>query len=251
MTVNHDVVGSSPTAGVLIKEHPKRVFFFVIDKNRRCNQMKKTKILFDLDGTIIEPSQGIFQSVNYAMEKMNRIKLSNETLKTFVGPPLEESFVSLGMSLKEAKEAISYYRVFYRETGIYLFIAYEGIEEVLTTLSKNNQLYLATSKPELFAKVILESLNYSQYFTGIYGANLEGTRSKKADVIRHAFKESNIVERNQVVMIGDRKHDIIGAVENNIESIGVLYGFGDKEELQTAGATKIAASVKDLLVILS
>ncbi len=213
--------------------------------------MKKSYILFDLDGTIIEPSEGIFQSINYAMKKMNRPELSLSVLKTFIGPPLEDSFGSLGMTAEEAKDAIFYYREFYQETGIHLFTVYEEIEMVLKTLSQEKQIYLATSKPEVFAEIILKKLNFHQYFSGIYGANLEGTRSHKADVIRYVMEQATISAVDQVVMIGDRKHDIIGANKNNIESIGVLYGFGDKKELEDAGATKLAAEVSDLLVILN
>ena len=118
--------------------------------------MKKSYILFDLDGTIIEPSQGIFQSINYAMKKMNRPELSLSVLKTFIGPPLEDSFRSLGMTAEEAKDAIFYYREFYQETGIHLFTVYEEIEMVLKTLSQEKQIYLATSKPEVFADIILK-----------------------------------------------------------------------------------------------
>ncbi|MHC5268267.1 HAD family hydrolase [Enterococcus sp. LJL98] len=213
--------------------------------------LKKKYLLFDLDGTIIEPSQGIYQSVNYAMSKLGRERLLEETLRTFIGPPLEDSFMGLGMNISEAQEAISYYREYYREKGILQLNAYPGIKTVLQELAKKSQLYLATSKPEPFAEHILEHLEYTQYFTGIYGANLSGTRSKKADVIKRVFEQSKIADYDQVVMIGDRKHDIIGAKENGIDSIGVLYGFGSELELKEAGATELVESVQDLLSLLS
>lgn len=212
--------------------------------------MKKEKILFDLDGTIIDPSEGIFKSVLYSLEKMQWERPSDTYLKSFIGPPLIDSYVGLGMTQTQAEQAIAYYREQYSQEGIFLMHPYEGIESVLAELSASKELYLATSKPDVFARQILEHLNFSQYFKGIYGANLEGTRSKKADVIRHVFVEAEIEVFDEVVMIGDRLHDIIGAVENNIESIGVLYGFGDQKELEDAGATQIVADTFDLLQII-
>ena len=212
--------------------------------------MKKSYILFDLDGTIIEPSQGIFQSINYAMKKMNRPELSLSVLKTFIGPPLEDSFRSLGMTAEEAKDAIFYYREFYQETGIHLFTVYEEIEMVLKTLSQEKQIYLATSKPEVFAEIILKKLNFHQYFSGIYGANLEGTRSHKADVIRYVMEQATISAVDQVVMIGDRKHDVEAAKAHSVDSVGVLWGYGNQEELENEGATYIAVNANELRQLL-
>ena len=212
--------------------------------------MKKDKILFDLDGTIINPSEGIFKSVRYSLMRMDWMTPSEKVLKSFIGPPLLDSYIGLGMTEEQAEEAIGHYRKLYSKEGLYLMSPYAGIEEVLIELSKTKELYIATSKPDVFASQILDHLGFSQYFRGIYGANLEGTRSKKADVIRHVFEEAKIESSNDVVMIGDRMHDIIGALENNIESIGVLYGFGDEKELKKAGATEIVADTLDLLQLI-
>ncbi|MFC4711121.1 HAD hydrolase-like protein [Enterococcus eurekensis] len=212
--------------------------------------MKKTQILFDLDGTIIDPSEGIFKSILYSLDKMQWEHPSNDSLKSFIGPPLVDSYVELGMTKEEANKAVGYYRELYSQEGLYLMQPYTGIQKVLIELAKTKEIYLATSKPDVFAKQILDYLNFSQYFKGIYGANLEGTRSKKADVIRYAFDESKIESLEEVVMIGDRMHDILGASQNNIESIGVLYGFGDEKELKKAGATRIIADTLDLLKII-
>ncbi|NLM66223.1 MAG: HAD-IA family hydrolase [Enterococcus sp.] len=212
--------------------------------------MKKDFLLFDLDGTIIEPSHGIYQSINYALSKMKRAILSEEQLRSFIGPPLHDSFVSLGMSKEEASEAIQHYREMYQKEGLYLMHPYPQIDQVLAKLSNKKKLFLATSKPESFAKEILDYLHFSQYFTMIGGANLEGTRSKKAEVIQHVFAQERSIDKSTAVMIGDRKYDIIGANENAIDSIGVLYGFGTKEELQEAGATKIVESPLELLSLM-
>lgn len=212
--------------------------------------MKKDKILFDLDGTIIDSSNGIYKSVNYAMVKMGKKELPEDVLKTFIGPPLLDSFIHTGMSQKEANLAISYYREMYQKEGMFLVTPYDGIEETLKGLSKKKELFVATSKPEYFAIKILENLSFNQYFKGIYGADLEGTRSEKTAVIYYALLMERIETLSKVVMVGDRKHDILGAKEHNLDSIGVLYGFGDEEELQNAGATQIISRPIDLLKII-
>ena len=211
--------------------------------------MKKTKILFDLDGTIIDSSRGIFASLNYAMKEMNRKPLDLETLRSFIGPPLAESFIKTGMTKEEAKEAVDHYRTLYKKEGMYQVSPYDGIEEALAQLAKRYKLYLVTSKPEFFAVKIIHHLGFAEFFKEIYGADLDGIRSDKKAVIHDALKAEKVEELSTVVMIGDRAHDIVGAKENNIDNIGVLYGFGDKEELMNAGAQKIVAKPRDLLDI--
>lgn len=211
--------------------------------------MKKKYIFFDLDGTIIDGSKGIYSSVNHAMTRMNRPPFNEEILRTFIGPPLLDSFIDHGMTEEEAQKAIMYYREVYRETGVYEMFAYEGIIETLQLLSQSHKLYLATSKPEFFAKKILDALSCSQYFTGIYGSDLEGKRSDKAAVIAYALESAEITKPDEVVMVGDRKHDCIGAEKHGIECVGVLYGFGSKEELKKAGAKEIVTTPYELIQI--
>lgn len=211
--------------------------------------LKKTKILFDLDGTIIDSSQGIFASLNYAMKEMNRNPLDEKTLKSFIGPPLVESFAKTSMTEEEAKEAVDHYRTLYKKEGMYQVRPYADIEEVLTQLAERYELFLATSKPEFFAVKIIHHLGFAEFFEGIYGADLDGIRSEKRAVIHDTLKAEKVEELSTVVMIGDRAHDIVGAKENNIDNIGVLYGFGDKKELMNAGAQKIVAKPRDLLDI--
>lgn len=216
---------------------------------KELNFLEKTKLLFDLDGTIIDSSRGIYASLNYAIKEMNRSPLPQKTLKTFIGPPLMESFLNIGMSEDEAKEAIDHYRTLYKEKGMYQVTPYQGIEKVLTQLAEKYELFIATSKPEFFAVKIMNHLDYMKFFNGIYGADLKGVRSDKKGVIHDALKAEKIGDLSTVVMIGDRAHDITGAKENGIDSIGVLYGFGEKKELIEAGAQKIISKPTDLLDI--
>lgn len=209
--------------------------------------MKKAHILFDLDGTIIDSSEGIFNSINYAMKKLVKEELSLEVLKTFVGPPLQDSFERIGLSEENAALAVTYYRELYSTEGIYQAKPYDEIEKTLAELSKCQKLYLATSKPEFFAKKILEHLGFTEYFTGIYGADLEGLRIAKADVIAYALRNAKLEDKETIVMIGDREHDILGAKINSVDSIGVLYGFGSQKELSQAGADEIIEKPEELL----
>lgn len=210
-------------------------------------------ILFDLDGTISDPGIGITNSVAYALEKFN-IKVKERTeLYKFIGPPLQDSFAQFyGFNEKECENAITYYREYFKERGLYENELYDGMEQLLKDIrNAGKKIILATSKPEKFAVEILEYFKIEQYFDMIAGATMDSSRSKKADVIAYALKESGIEDLSSVVMVGDREHDIFGAKENGIASIGVLYGYGDREELQNAGALHIVETVdelKDLLL---
>lgn len=205
-------------------------------------------ILFDLDGTLTDPAIGITNSIMYALEKYG-IKVSDRSqLYKFIGPPLWDSFEKYyGFSKEEAKQAVEYYREYYRDKGIYENLVYEGFEDLLKLLTASSKtLIVATSKPEVFAKQILEHFNIAKYFTFIAGGNLDGTRVKKDEVISYALESCNILDKSKVIMIGDREHDIIGAKKNSIHSMGVLFGYGDREELENAGADYIAKAVSDI-----
>ncbi|MGM0123482.1 phosphoglycolate phosphatase [Enterococcus sp. AZ194] len=209
-------------------------------------------LLFDLDGTIIDSSEGIYNSVQYAAEKLSLPKLTIETLRKFIGPPLKESFqVYCSLDDKKADEAVAYYRENYQESGMFQIAPYEGITEVIKALNQNNSIYIATSKPEKFAKEILTYLELSDYFEGIYGADLAGERSQKAEVISYALSHHPEIDKKQAVMIGDREHDIFGGKVNHLMTLGVLYGFGSKEELLSAGADKLADNPNDIVRVLS
>lgn len=207
--------------------------------------------LFDLDGTLIDSGLGITNSVAYSLKKFG-IKVSDKTiLYPFIGPPLHESYEKFyGFSKEKAKTAVEYYREYYRETGIFENQIYEGIEELLKKLhGRGKSLIVATSKPQLFAERILKHLNLAKYFTCITGANMDGTMTKKAEVISCALKTAGVSDFSSAVMIGDRKHDILGAKEVGIDSIGVLFGYGDYEELKNAGADYIVKKAEEIHLI--
>ncbi|MPQ44652.1 HAD family hydrolase [Clostridium tarantellae] len=209
---------------------------------------EKKYILFDLDGTITNSKLGITKSVQYSLKHFN-INVENlDDLCTFIGPPLKDSFMKFYVFEEtKALEAISKYREYFVEKGIYENELYENIVDALSILKeKEKTIILATSKPKIFAEKILQHFNLAHYFSYVCGSELDGKRTKKGDVIKHVLKENNITDMNSVIMIGDREHDVIGAKESNIDCIGVLYGFGDYEELSKAGAVYIVNDINEL-----
>ena len=211
--------------------------------------MRKNQIvLFDLDGTLTDPGVGITNSVAYALKKYG-IEIKDRTqLYPFIGPPLIDSFEKyFQFSEEEAKHAVTLYREYFRETGIFENKVYDGIAPMLEHLANSGKtLIVATSKPEVFAKQILEHFHLDDYFRYIAGANLDGTRAKKNEVIEYALEACGVTERASAVMIGDRDYDIIGAQKAGVDSVGVLYCYGSREELERAKATYIVKTVADL-----
>lgn len=209
-------------------------------------------LLFDLDGTLINPKEGITKSVQYALTKMGIDEPNLDKLETFIGPPLIDSFMQeYDMTLEEAKQATVYYRERFSVKGVKENLLLDDCKEVLEALHPHYTLAIATSKPENFALEILKQHNLFDYFDKVCGANLEGTRSKKQDVIAYALKELEVNDLTQVLMIGDRKHDIIGAKLNNIDSCGLYCGFAPSNELEEHGATYIydnLSGLKELLL---
>lgn len=207
--------------------------------------------LFDLDGTLIDSGEGITNSVAYSLRKFG-IEIKDKTeLYRFIGPPLHESYEKFyGFSKEKAKTAVEYYREYYREKGIYENQVYEGVEELLKTLyDAGKTLIVATSKPKLFAEQILNYLDLAKYFIYIAGANMDGTMTKKAEVIQYGLTAANVSDFSKAVMIGDREHDILGAKAIGIDAIGVLFGYGDYEELKNAGADYIVKKAEDIVPI--
>ncbi len=206
-------------------------------------------VLFDLDGTLTNPELGITNCVMYALEKFGIIVEDRKKLHPFIGPPLTYSFQKFyGLSEDECKQAVIYYRERFSVKGLYENEVYDGVAELLQTLkAQGKKIILATSKPEEYAIEILKYFQLYQYFDFIAGATMDGSRGEKADVIAHALKISNIEDRTKAIMVGDRNYDILGAKENGLDSIGVLFGFGDYEELAKAGATHIAETVGNIL----
>ena len=206
-------------------------------------------LLFDLDGTLTDPGEGITNSVAYALEKWGIEVKDRRELYTFIGPPLSASFKKYyGFSEEDALKSVEYYREYFRDRGIFENKVYEGVSDLLGALRKRGKkIILATSKPEQFARIILDHFNLTEYFDFIAGATMDESRNKKSDVIRYALEAYGICEKPRTLMIGDRDQDMTGATVNGLDSLGVLYGYGDREELEGAGATYIAESVEDIL----
>ncbi|MFW2488286.1 HAD family hydrolase [Clostridium chromiireducens] len=206
-------------------------------------------ILFDLDGTITDSGEGITKSVQYALKHFGIIEDNLSDLNKFIGPPLKDSFKRFyNFDDEKAEMGLKKYREYYAKKGIYENSLYDGIVEVFEALMKRDKkIILATSKPEVYAKEILKYFKVDNYFTFTAGADFEETRVNKGDVIKYALNEAKISDTSKVIMVGDREHDIIGAKENNIKSIGVLYGYGDVIELTQARADHIVKSTEELL----
>ena len=198
-------------------------------------------ILFDLDGTLTDPGLGITNSIMYALRKMDKEVMEREALYKFIGPPLMDSFQKYcGLSEEESERAIKYYREYFKQYGLYENEVYAGVEKMLKVLKdRQKKLIVATSKPEQFAIEILQHFHLYECFDFVAGATMDAIRYKKADVISYALENCEISDLSSVIMIGDREHDIIGAKQNGIDSIGVLYGYGSLEELENAGAMHI------------
>ena len=204
-------------------------------------------ILFDLDGTLTDSAEGVTRSVQHALKKYN-INATADELKPFIGPPLQLSFQEVyGFSEPEANRAVEYYRDYYRDRGIYENRLYPGITEMLIKLQQNGmQLFVATSKPTVFARRVLEHFGVDRYFKLITGSNLDGTRVLKAEVIEAVLNEAGGLPSETTVMVGDREHDVIGARAHNLDSIAVSYGYGPLEELVAAKPSAIVHSVREL-----
>mgnify|MGYP000453762557 CR=1 FL=1 len=205
-------------------------------------------ILLDLDGTLTDPAIGITNSIMYALEKFGIRVNDRSELYSFIGPPLQESFMRFfGFSEADAVRAVEYYREYYRDKGIFENLVYDGVEDLLQLLKeKGRTVILATSKPELFARQILEHFDLAEYFDFVAGSELDGRRVHKDEVIRYALDACKISDLAKAIMIGDREYDIIGARKIGIKSLGVLYGYGDRKELEVAGADYILDTVAEL-----
>lgn len=213
---------------------------------------KYSVILFDLDGTITDSGEGVTNSVIYALKKYNIEVKDRSELFRFIGPPLIDSFMTFyGFSHDKAIEATDFYRNNYRKTGIWENYVYDGIPELLKKLNEmGKRVLVATSKPEHFARQILEKHDIAKYFEYIAGANMDETRTKKEDVISYALETCGIKDTSEVLMVGDTKFDIIGANQFNMDSAGVLFGYGGRDEMEKEGATYICETVKALSELL-
>lgn len=218
------------------------------EKTAAQNLKDRKYLLFDLDGTLTDSQEGITKSVEYALNYYGIQVEDRKELNVFIGPPLAESFMKYyGFSREKALEAVKKYREYFGVTGKFENTVYEGIPEVLEKLKQAGKiLILATSKPEVYAKQIMEHFDLAKYFTNIHGSELDGSRVHKDEVIRFALKANGITDLEEAVMIGDREHDMIGAKKCGLEAIGVLFGFGSRRELEENGAAAIAETAEEL-----
>ena len=204
-------------------------------------------IFFDLDGTLTDPKPGITRSIQYALDRLGQPTIPTEDELTWcIGPPLRASFVKL-LGEASADLAVSLYRERFSDIGLYENAVYAGVEDVLTALRQSgHRLFVATSKAHVFADRIIDHFDLRRHFERVFGAELDGTRADKSDLLAYALKTTS-VDPSRAVMIGDRSHDMIGARNNGIKGIGVLYGYGSAQELTAAGASHLCATPNAIL----
>ncbi len=208
--------------------------------------MKYKNILFDLDGTLTDSSEGIIKCVLYAYEKLGIEPPEESVRHTFIGPPLGDSFIKYGVPETDRLKAVATFRERYNAVGKFENKPYPGIAELLTKLKEAGfNLYVATSKPEALAVQILEHFDLAPFFSEIAGASLDTSREKKEDVIRYLLEKIDEKETD-TVMIGDTTYDVLGAAEFGIPCIGVTWGFGDEGDMKKAGAVSVVSTMDEL-----
>ena len=202
-------------------------------------------LLFDLDGTLTDSTEGILKCLINAVEKMG-FEVPEDTNK-FLGPPIRQSFAEfIGMNEEQIDEAVRIFRERYSTVGLFENRVYEGIPEMLERLKKaGKRLMVATSKPEVYAVRILERFGIAPYFEIVGGAELDGSRDYKHEVIEYVLAKADITDRSRVLMIGDRRQDVLGAHKTGLKCMGILWGYGSAEELDEAGADFIADTPKN------
>jgi phosphoglycolate phosphatase len=203
-------------------------------------------VFFDLDGTLTDPMPGITRSIQYALGRLDREVPTANELVWCIGPPLLGSFEKMLDDRALAVEALRLYRERFAETGLYENRVYPGIEGILAELeASGRRLFVATSKPAVYAERIVEHFAIGRYFERVFGSELDGARTDKTELLTHALHESGTVAE-RATMVGDRSHDVVGARNNGMTAVGVLYGYGSEEELVTAGAHRISGTTGEL-----
>jgi phosphoglycolate phosphatase len=206
-----------------------------------------TAIYFDLDGTLTDPKPGITGSIQYALQRLDHPVPSQDELTWCIGPPLRASFVTMLGGESLADLAVSFYRERFADVGLYENSVYPDIKDVLTTLGHSRaRMFVATSKPIIFAERIIDHFGLTGHFEHIFGSELDGTRVNKTELLAYALEKTD-VNPSQALMIGDRSHDMIGAKNNGMGAIGVLYGYGSRQELIEAGASHVCATQRAIL----
>jgi phosphoglycolate phosphatase len=205
-------------------------------------------ILFDLDGTLTDPEIGITRCIQHALASLSRPVPSTESLRHYIGPPLQASFAELLETEEEAMvaEAIRLYRERFVTTGMFENSVYPEIPAALESLrQEGHRLWVATSKPHVYAREIVRHFGLAEFFESVYGSELSGVNAEKASLIREILAQEGLVPED-TWMVGDRAHDVVGARANGIEAVGVLWGYGHPRELEAAGADRIVASLAEL-----
>ncbi|MDA9435132.1 HAD family hydrolase [Bradyrhizobium sp. CCBAU 51627] len=204
-------------------------------------------IFFDLDGTLTNPKPGITRSIRYALERLSLAVPDEDELTWCIGPPLHASLQKLTGSPELADRALLLYRERFSDIGLFENEAYAGILDTLATLAATRpRMFVATSKPAVYATRIVDHFGLKPYFERVFGSELDGTRVDKRDLLRYALEETR-ANADSAIMIGDRSHDVVGARTNGMTAIGVLYGYGSEAELKDAGAHHICAVHPELL----
>lgn len=212
--------------------------------------MARPVLIFDLDGTLTDPALGITNCIAYALERIGAPVPGLPVLRSFIGPPLRATFLSLLGNAETADRALELYRERFSVTGLFENVAFPDVLPALKRLEPiAGSMFIATSKPHVYARRIADHFEFSRFFRQIYGCELNGDRADKSELIAHLLEEEKI-EPAHAVMIGDRSHDIVGARANGLRSIGVTWGFGSVEELTDAGATHICHSFDELVHII-
>lgn len=205
-------------------------------------------ILLDLDGTLTDPGEGILNCVRHALDRMGYDIPPESSLKQYIGPPLHDTFRELLTTddTELVEQAIAFYRERFAPVGLYENNLYPGIPETLEHLrSRGARLYLATSKPRVFAEKIIDYFQLRSFFQTLHGSELDGTRVRKPDLIGYILTEEKL-RPEECIMVGDRKHDALGAIANNVVPHGVLWGYGSQNELEEAGCRALHAQPEDL-----
>lgn len=201
-------------------------------------------LLFDLDGTLTDPFEGISRCYRFALERMNVEVGPDFNFREWIGPPMQDAFGALFTS-ERIPEAISHYRMRYSSIGLYENSVYDGVRDLLEHASKGARLFVCTSKPTVFATEILRHFDLESYFEGVYGSELDGRFSHKPELLANLLANEGIAGED-AVMIGDRRHDVIAALENGATAYGAAWGYGTLEELREAGAHAIFSTPAEL-----
>lgn len=210
--------------------------------------MTFTAVLFDLDGTLIDPKIGITESVRYAMVQMGKPIPAEENIDWCIGPPLQENFAKLLQTDEQelVDTAVSHYRARYSKEGLFEATVYDGVPEMLVSLrAQGYRVLLATSKPHVYAREILGHFALLSFFDTVYGSEMNGRNAHKADLIKHVLQEESLLS-NAAAMIGDREHDILGAKANDVWAGGVLYGYGRHAEIRNAQPDHLFATPQSI-----